>query len=201
MKIPLNALTVFFLSGFLMSGCTSIHKHVGKELDLEPLGYVSGETHFHEVLDQLGPPVLMTALPGGFAFLYESLYVRERQLGIGGQQGLRRLLKVSLANTDLYRKSLLLHFGSDGVLVSGGKRVVERDLGSGGSIQPVFSLQQIIDTSDYEDDYFHAADWGRSMLRTLPQTLNAMQNLHSGAAGIEQSGTTTKVGQHTLEIR
>ena len=200
MKRLLNRLVVLALSGFVLSGCTSINKYVGAELDLESVECVDRETHCHEVLDQLGPPVLMTALPGGFAFLYESLYVRERQLGIGGRQGFWQLFKLSLANTDLYRNGLLLHFGADGVLISHGRLMIERDLGSGGSIQPVFSMQQIIDTSDYEDDYMHAADWGASMLSALPQTLNTKQNLASGASGIEQGGTTTKVGQHTLEM-
>jgi len=201
MKRPSKTLAVLILSGFLLSGCTSINKHVGGELEFESVGFANGETHYHEVLDQLGPPVLMTALPRGFAFLYESLYVRELQLGIAGSDGFLRLFKLSLANTDLHRKSLLLHFGADGVLIAHGKLMTEEDLGSGGSIQPVLSLQQIVDTSDYEDDYIHTADWGASMLRTLPQTLNTKQSLDSGFAGIEQGGTTTKVGQHTLEMR
>jgi hypothetical protein len=185
----------------LAGGCTSLHKQIDPALELDACRYESRQTHYYQVLDELGPPTRLTALPGGFAFIYESLAIRELQIGIAGNTGWLQLLKISLADTNLYRDMLLLHFGSDGVLLSYGTLESKEDLGKGGSIQPLFSLQQITDTSNYEDDAIDAADWGAQLLRSLPSLLNRPQGLASGMAGLEQSGTTTKVGQHTLEMR
>jgi hypothetical protein len=185
----------------LLAGCSTLYKQVDPEVSLDDCRVDPGTTHYHQVLDELGPPTRLTALPDGFAFIYESLTIRELQLGIGGREGLLQLLKLSLANTDLYRRSLVLHFDAEGVLVAHGRVDSKEDLGMGGSIQPLFSVQQITDTSDYEDDAIDAAGWGMSLLGSLPVTLNTPQRLNSGATGLEQSGTTTKVGQHTLEMR
>lgn len=189
------------LMAVLCSSCTVLHKEVGRPLDMESIHYDVGRTHYHAVLDALGPPARMTALPSGFAFLYESLSIRERQLGISSQYEWLQLIKLSLADSDLRRNCLLLHFNSEGLLVSQSSINTLERLGMGGSIQPILSLQQIVDTAEYEDDAYVAMGWGASLLSPLPQTINMNQSLNSGSAGLEQSGTTSKIGQHTLEMR
>jgi len=153
------------------------------------------------VLNDLGPPARLTATPGGFAFIYEDLVVDELQVGIGGRGNFWEWLKLSFAGTTLERRSLLFQFDQDGALNSVGLLVSEEDLGKGGALQIIVQVKQIVDTSEYEDDALDAARWGASLLDPLPKALNTAQNLNTGASGLEQSGTTTKVGQHTLDMQ
>ena len=43
--------------------------------------------------------------------------------------------------------------------------------------------------------------WGMTLLRPLPETLNARQSLDTGANGLELTNTPVYAGQHTLEMR
>jgi hypothetical protein len=176
-----------------------IRKEVGRPVERRQR--FDERAHVYDVLDALGPPTRLSATSDGLVFLYEALQIRERQIGLGGQYDWFQLIKLSLANSDLRRDCVILHFNEEGVLVSQSRINTLEKLGMGGSIQPVLSLQQIVDTADYEDDAFVSMNWGISMLRPLPQTLNDRQNMNSGMAGVEQSGTTPSVGQHTPEMR
>lgn len=189
------------LASLLLAGCSSLRKTVDPGITREQCNFSNGETHYHEVLDAIGPPARMTACSPGFAFIYEALVVKELQVGLNGRDGLLQLLKISMAGTTLHRQSLLLKFDPDGILIYSGVLESREDLGKGGALQPLLSIQQIVDTSEYEDDAIDAVDWGASLLLSLPQSLNTVQNLNTGAAGLEQGGTTTKVGQHSLEMR
>ena len=68
-------------------------------------------------------------------------------------------------------------------------------------MQAIYSIDQIVDTTAFEDDALDASRWGGNLLDPIPVMLNNAQNLNTGATGIEQSGTTVKIGQHTLEMR
>jgi hypothetical protein len=200
MKSLSRLLSILLYCG-LLAGCSTLNKRIDPSLSLEDCSYEERKTHYHQVLDELGPPTRLTALPNGFAFIYESLRIREWQMGIGGQTGWLQLLKLAFADTKLFRHSLLLHFDSDGVLISYGLLDSKESLGKAGALQPILSLEQIVDTSSYEDDAIDAANWGANLLRPLPVAINTEQNLNTGASGLEQSGTTTQVGQQTLEMR
>lgn len=182
------------------SGCTMLRKEIGRPIETSGQ-FEEGSAHFHEVLDALGPPTRLSAMSDGYAFLYEALQIRERQIGIGGQAGWFQLFKLAVADSDLQRDCLVLHFNAEGILISQSRINTLEQLGTGGAIQPALSMQQIVNTKAYEDDAFVSMDWGGSMLSPLPQTLNVRQSLNSGMSGIEQSGTTTIVGQHALEMR
>jgi hypothetical protein len=197
----LNNYSYILLAALVFSGCSSLHKTVDPGITRDQCDFTDGSTHYHQVLDELGPPARLTACSPGFAFIYEALVVKELQVGFNGRGGLLRLLKISLAGTTLYRKSLLLKFNADGMLVNSGLLESKEDLGKGGALQPFLSIKQIVDTSEYEDDAMDAANWGVRLLDPLPQGLNARQNLNTGANGLEQSGTTTDIGQHSLEMR
>lgn len=200
MKRLINIAPILFGCLFLM-GCSTLRRDVDPGIALEQCGFEPNVAHYHDVLDELGPPARLTAMPGGFAFIYEALTVSELQVGISGNSGFWQLLKMSFANTNLKRASYLLKFNSDGVLVAFGTLQSKEDLGAGGALQSLFSVQQIVDTSTYEDDHIDAANWGASLLDPFLCVLNYPQNLNTGATGLEQSGTSSKVGQHTLEMR
>ncbi len=187
----------------LCTGCSMLYTKVGKPISAEGLVMEPGDTRYEEVLDDLGPPNRMSSLPGGFAFMYEYLLFREMQIGISGPQQfhLLSLLKLTVADINLRHEILLLHFNSEGVLISSAQTASSENLGMGGSVQPIVSLQSVVDTSEYEDDAVMEMNWGSALLRPLPEVLNMPQSLSSGAAGMERSGTTAKVGQHTLEMR
>ena len=197
----LNRIASILFLGLLLPGCSSLRTTVDPGISLEQCVFEEGIAHFHEVLDELGPPARLSAIPGGFVFIYEALVVDEKQFGLSGRTGLWQLLKVSFAGTDLKRASYLLRFDTDGHLVAAGVLQAKEDLGAGGALQSLFSVQQIVDTSSYEDDAFDSGNWGAGLLDPFPGVLNSAQNLNTGAAGLEQSGTTTKIGQHTLEMR
>lgn len=200
MKRP-NSPALIVLSCLLLVGCSSLRRNVDPGITPEQCNFEPNIAHYHEVLDELGPPARLTAMPGGFAFIYEALVVSEYQVGISGRANFWKLLKMSFANTNLKRGVYLLKFNSDGMLVAAGTLQAKEDLGAGGALQMLFSVQQVVDTSTYEDDHIDAVDWGSSLLDPFARVLNYPQNLNTGATGLEQSGTTTKVGQQTLEMR
>ncbi len=197
----LNRSVAILLGCFLLSGCSSLHKQVQSGAPLEQCAYETRQVTHHQVLDELGPPARLTASPKGFAFLYEDLLIDERQLGISGSGPYLQWFKLSMARTTLKNRALLLQFSHSGELTSAGMVESEEFLGKGGAIQTIIEVSQIVDSSDFEDDALDAARWGASLLEPLPEVLNTAQNLNTGASGLEQSGTTTKVGQHTLEMR
>lgn len=201
MKHLLTRAILLWGVGLLISGCSTLYKRSDLELDTEGIDFKPGVTHYHEVLDQLGPPTRMSAMGGGIAFIYEEFLIREYQLGIGGRTGWWQLLKLSLADSVLFRYLGILRFDDEGILVSVSTADTREGLGKAGAIQPILAVQQLVDTSIYEDDSVECLDWGTSLLQPLPRVLNDAQSLNSGQSGLEQSGTGSKVGQHTLEMR
>lgn len=204
MMRPINSIVLLaLLVG--VSGCSTLYKRVDPGIDeditVDEVPQQAGETHFHEVLDLLGPPSRMTSSGSGFSFLYESMLIRELQTGIGGQSGWWQLIKLSFADARLFRHTVIMNFNDEGILLAASFSDSAEPLGRSGSIQPILSLQQIVDTGRFEDDAAEAISWGMSLLDDPAVTLNANQSLRSGSAGFEQSGTTTKVGQNTLEMR
>lgn len=201
MKKRLSSFIIIPLCGLVLTGCSSLHRSVDPGITRAQCSFEVQQAHYHRVLDELGPPARLSATTGGFAFIYEALEIDEKQLGLSGQSGLLQFLKMSFAGTDLERHSYLLHFNTDGVLVAAGLLESKEDLGTAGSVQTIFSVEQLVDTTAFEDDALDASHWGSNLLDPLPAMLNNAQNLNTGAAGLEQSGTTTKIGQHTLEMR
>ena len=202
MKKRLNSFALIALSGLLLTtGCSVLQVSVDPGIALEQCNFDVTRAHYHDVLDELGPPARLSATPGGFAFMYEELKINEKQLGLNGPGEFLQFLKMSFAGTALERHSYLLHFNADGMLIAAGLLEATEDLGTAGSVQAIISVQQLVDTTAFEDDALDASHWGSDLLDPLPVMLNNAQNLNTGAAGLEQSGTTTKIGQHTLEMR
>jgi len=185
----------------LGSGCSLLKTSIDPPKS-SPQDLPVAQTHFTEILRDLGPPSRITALPGGFAFLYEHLDFREMQLGlsVSAQSDWLSLLKITLADANLRQRAVLFHFRSDGCLLSVATLDRQEGVGMGGTVQLLFSVVPIVDTSEYADDSTHAMHWGMSLLDPLPRTLNAQQSLRTGSSGLELGGTPSKVGQHTLEM-
>lgn len=195
---------ILWLLALLLTGCSTLYKRVDPgvgDVKQEDLAFKPGETHFHEVLDLVGPPSRISTTGSGFGFLYEAMLIRELQTGIGGREGFWQLLKFSFADSRLYRHTVILNFDQHGILTAASVSNSSEPLGKSGAVQPILSVEQIVDTKRFEDDAVDAVDWGAGLLDALPVSLNAAQSLNSGTGGFEQSGTTTKIGQHALEMR
>jgi hypothetical protein len=174
-----------------ISSCTRIRVSVDKEIDTARTHTIQQNTHYSGVLAALGPPAKLTALPVGFAFLYESTHAVQRgislffmhpALGLGITKGDRRL--------DTY----VVVFNERGLVVGHGKSTksvplsvtVALSIPTGGKLRDLTA-----------PDPQHR--WGMRMLTPLPKTLNAANDIDAGLHGLEQRGTPIAVGQRTLE--
>ena len=182
----------------LTAGCTFISKEYGRPIISDDAEFEDGATHFRDVLNKLGPPAKMSAVPGGMAFQYEYLTIKERQFGINipGVEVLK--LSLGWAHGDL--DTLLLLFDQEGRLKSHRFQERQPDLGTGTTVQFFFAVAPTVDTRGNEADY-EPNEWGMALLRSLPETLNSRQSLESGQNGMQRRGTPEKAGQHTLEMR
>jgi hypothetical protein len=183
-----------------LGGCTTVNK----EIDVPPPGRVSvlktDGMHCYDVLDKLGPPAQITALPEGSAWFYHALVIKERQIGITLPGDIGGLIKLAMAGADVTEQIQVFVFDTSGHLRSHGDLDATDDVGSGLAFQFFATVGQVVDTRYLEETPVQQ-DWGRGLLKPLPQTLNAGQSLGSGDRGAELRGTPKKVGQRTLEMQ
>jgi hypothetical protein len=201
----LSVLPILALVLFLFAGCSVLKKEIGVAVDPAEIGFLEGETHYRAILDQLGPPAKVSALPEGLAFLYEYARTDEKQIAIGlGElvviNEILGLFKLSGGRGIADRQAFLLTFDDKGILKSQRFNEYRENLGTGGAIQIFLTVAPLIDSSFLEDE-IGPPEWGKTLLRPLPETLNVRQSLDTGDHGLEQEGTTTAVGQHTLELQ
>ena len=181
----------FFLLMLGISSCTRIHLSVGKEIDAARTHTIQQNTHYSGVLAALGPPAKLTALPAGFAFLYESTHALQRgislffmhpALGLSITKGNRRL--------DTY----VVVFNERGWVVGHGQitKSVPLSLTVALGIPTGGTLRNLTAPAPQHR-------WGMHMITPLPKTLNAANDVDAGMHGLEQRGTPNAVGQRTLE--
>lgn len=191
-------ITIAILFVACLAGCTSLTRRTdvaGPDLAQTPIE----DKHYYEVLDALGPPAQITEMPSGFAFLYESLVVRDRQIGISpNTENLWSLIRLSYGRVSLQHDILMISFDESGMVHAVGRYDEKEPIGSGFVISPIFSVKPSVDTS-YLDVPPVQSSWGRASLRRLPQTLNREQDLRSGRSGFQLIGTPVSIGQHSLE--
>ena len=75
----------FLLLGMMASvltGCSTINTEVGLPLPSDPNALAEGEASVESVVELLGPPTAVSALPDGFVFVYEYSRTSEFQFGI-----------------------------------------------------------------------------------------------------------------------
>jgi hypothetical protein len=135
------------------------------------------------------------------AFQYEYVHIKERQYGLILPGDIGNLIKAVFASADANVQVMHFVFDSDGVLLGADAEEWVADAGSGFSATLIFSAGSLTDTHLYEQSADRALDWGRGLTMPPPISLNARQSLETGVHGMQLSGTTTGVGQHTLELR
>jgi hypothetical protein len=195
LTIPLSVLILPLLGGCtalpFSAGYTTDESEFGERLAPAAESLLPGQASDGDVLDALGPPAAVTALPEGYAFLYEAGRLSTKSVGASVYS-----LKAGYAWSDAQFAIGAFVFDSTGRLTG---RAIERsdgETGRGFSIGTQKS--QAAEQAIYFLPYEHHR-WGSQMLRQLPRTLNQPNNPDSGKAGLERRGTTVKVGQRSLE--
>lgn len=183
----------------LAGGCTNLRTVIGQPIDPARIPDATSATHYRDTLKALGPPNRISTAGTNLVFLYEHVLIRENQIGISSNIEWLRLLKLSIGKAYARRQANLFIYGPAGRLKSHAFREWTEDLGSGASVQLIFSMINVVDTDAYEvDAYQHL--WGARLLEPqLAAGLNRPSSLNSGSQGLEMLATPERAGQHTLE--
>lgn len=182
-----------------LSGCSSFRTEWGRPIGAEHPSFAEGSTPVAAVLQELGPPSKVSALPGGYVFLYEHSVLTEFQFGFSIDFSLLRLIKFVRAWDWIERENLLLTFDDAGVLCGmDGDHWRER-LSGGGAAQLVFGAVSLADPA-LRRQRAGQHRWGRSCLDPPRVTLNAGQSLQSGEHGLQLNLAPKYAGQQSLEM-
>jgi hypothetical protein len=186
-----NILLGSLLSVFIfITSCTRIHLSNDKEIDTARTRTIQHNTPYTDVLVVLGPPAKLTALPSGFAFLYESTQVLQRGLTLSVY-----FLSASVTKGDRVLDAYVVVFDERGLVV-GHEKLMK-------SVPSSLTFAVTIPTGGGPPPELSASApqhrWGMSMLNPLPETLNAANDIEAGMYGLEQRGTPIAIGQKTLE--
>ena len=183
-----------------LSACAHLEHDIGESLPMESLSNLASGSHYGEVLDLYGPPTKMSVLPDGMAFLYEHVRLSERQYGLILPGEIGKWIKAVYASADADVEVMLLVFDEQGRLRGADAQAWSADAGAGMSMTLIFSAGSFTDTEDYEASAARTLDWGKALTMPLLKTLNAEQNLESGANGVQLTTNSKNIGQHTLEL-
>jgi len=208
MKKHLNRGTALLIAGLLwslwaMAGCTVHQLEIGPTLDHQSAVMEDGNMDLTRVLNQLGPPVRVSALPNGFVFLYE-FYAPEMR-GVGGKIPIKEFESYDPFRLDVgwgsaRRQVVLLFFDRNRLLIPVPHHYQDKgEIGKGARLSFLIKFGDLIE-SDYDDDRAGLHQWGMSLLQPLDRALNRQQDMESGFSGVELIDTPTSVGQHTLEF-
>jgi hypothetical protein len=189
-----------------LAGCSSFKREWGRSVVVPPGRLVEGRTRAETIVQKLGPPTQLSALPDGFAFLYEHSRTGEFQFGLSLDPGpmvdapeALNWFKLVLARNHLELEVVLLTFNEEGVLRAVATNQWSESLGGGGAIQFLFAVMSLSDVPALRRPA-DAHRWGRTMLRRPPVTLNNDQSLRTGAHGLQQRLAPAYAGQSTLEM-
>src|SRR5262245_9952905 len=172
----------------LISSCTRIHISNDKEIDAAQTHLIQHNTTYADVLAALGPPAKVTALPSGFAFLYESTQVLQRGIALSFY-----FIRVSVTKGDRLLDSYVVVFDERGLVVGHEKLTKSVPLSVAFAVSiPIGGPPRELSAAAPQHQ------WGMSLLNLLPQTLNAANDIDVGMHGLEQRGTPRTVGQRTL---
>lgn len=195
------AIGVAFISA--LSACTQIRSEIGENFRPALNGLLAEDTNprVDEILASLGPPRRITALPEGYAFVYQSVAIDEKQLGLSSTLPVLRFFKLALARSDARITTAVFQFDAAGTLVARATEDSTVRVGDGGGISFVMSVMPVVDTANYERGVADGEDWGMALLEAVGQPDNRANDLDTGEGGFELLGSPVKVGQRTLEYR
>lgn len=193
------AVALVLLASYATAGCSILSKRFGEPIPVADADLRERVTTVAQAVNALGPPIRMTALPGGMAMLYEYLDGRERQIGINLTFIGLDWFKFAFGRGAASRQALLLVFDEAGILMAQDFHAWTEDMGSGFGMQLFVTVLPTVDTRHLwvAPEQHH---WGQLALERLPVTLNAGQSVVSGTHGLEMRGSPSAVGQRSLEM-
>lgn len=181
------------------SGCAMFTKEFDRPVP-EIGHFVDGQTHYREVLEELGPPAKLSAMNDGMVFLYERAALTEKQLGIDIDYEGIPVLKIVAGRGKVDGETAALLFDGGGTLVSRGRESWTRDLGKGQAVQLFISVMSVTSSGGYDDPPENNLWGAQLMMSRLPDALNRGSSLDTGQGGLERKGTPVGAGQHSLEL-
>ena len=152
-----------------------------------------------EALASLGAPLRIAALPEGYVLAWEYWEIDEKKIGISLRPIGIEFLSVDWGDANTQGEFLLLTFNKEHQLVDARYTDWDRSAGGGQGIQALVSVVDVVDIDDLTERLpYHR--WGASALAPPPVGLNRQQNMNQGPGGLQQRGTPTAVGQHSLQM-
>jgi hypothetical protein len=185
----------------VQAGCAHLEHDIDAGIAADTLVDIAHGSHYGAVLERFGPPTKLTTLPDGMAFLYEHVYLQERQYGLILPGEIGKWIKAVYASADADVDVLLFVFDKDGRLQGADAQSWSADAGAGMSMTLIFSAGSFTDTENYESSPAELLDWGKALTQPLLVSLNTRQSLKSGENGLEQTTSADGIGQHTLELK
>lgn len=196
---PFKLLAVAVLC--LLAGCSINTYRIGEEkIGPEDVPDPGHSRELTDVLAELGPPNRLSATPDGYVMAWESWYIRQNKLGLSLRPIGIEFLSIDWGGARTRGDFVLLHFNRDHKLVASGYGQWDSSAGGGQGVQPLFGFVDVVDVDDLIEPMPHHY-WGGFILNELPVTLNVDNHMDAGQNGIQQRGTTSGVGQHTLETQ
>lgn len=183
-----------------LAGCASIHKELGAPLPSIPADTLQGPVHYSAVLELLGPPSKISAIPSGSVFLYEHVDIRERQWGLILPGDISKFFKIVWATSNAVTDVAVFTFDKQGMMSGRTFESFESDPGGGFAFTLIFKVKSLSETEEYTHSQQGMLDWGMAMIQPLPVGLNAAQSLDSGARGLDVVRVDGMVGQRALEL-
>lgn len=186
---------------WVLTGCSINTYNIGAQR-IEPESIpVAGQTYtLADALSDFGPPQRLSAIPGGYVLAWEYWHIRQEKLGISLSPIGVEFLSIDWGDAQTQGDFLVLGFHVDHEMRNVGYGRWNSSVGGGQGIQPLFGVVDVVDVDDLTSA-MPQHNWGGFGLNELPVALNIDNHLDTGGNGIQQRGTTSAVGQHSLEMR
>jgi hypothetical protein len=192
-------LAALLLAAMAFTGCAVLRQEYDSPIPVEDQ-FLDGESHYRDVLHELGPPVKLSTVEDGMVFLYERAALTERQFGIDIDYKDVPILKIIYGRGNVEGETAMLLFDNRGILRSHDFESWTRDLGGGMAVQLFISVMSVTSKGGYDKPPV-SNYWGANLLESsLPRALNRRSNLYTGQSGVERKGSPNGAGQHTLEL-
>lgn len=182
-----------------LQGCSLWYYELGTPLNAADQPDPAQEVMMSAVLDQFGPPQRISATANGYVMAWEYWYITEKTFGLSLGAGGTDFLSIDWGTANASGDFLLLSFDRDHQLLTSNFKEWDGNAGDGRGVQPLFGFVDVVDVNDLLGQ-MPQHDWGGASLEPLPTTLNNDNRMDTGQNGIEQRGTTRRVGQHSLEL-
>lgn len=193
----LTAALACALMAVLFQGCTIIRSEAPDIKEFDETRVEREAVHYRDVLVELGLPTNMSQLGDGMVWLYEDVDLIERQIGIGFDAWLLNIFKLNVGSGEGSYSGQLFVFDRQGNLVFAGRIHDDFVLGSGVGFQFIFTVSSLVDLGDVKMSATQN-EWGRDLLKGLPESLNRGQDPDSGQHGVTLKVMPPFTGQNSL---